>query len=149
MANVTLLPLQCFQVEVLGVTDGSSPEYFYMVEGLSSSLSMEAYRPGGSNRPYYMSNQVETTDLILRRPLVEGKTKISFWCEDVIHKQYFTPQRAYIVILSRDGGILAQWTVEDVYPKGIAIMPFCVQQQRQDVIGEVITIGYSRLVRTK
>ena len=149
MSEFNLVHLHFFQVEILGVTDGSSPEYFYKIEGLSSSLRMEAYTPGGANRPYYRSNSCETADLILTRPLVEGKTKITFWCEDAIDKQSFKLTRAHVLVLNKEAKILAQWTVEDVYPKGIAITPFAMHQQQQTAIGETITIGYARLVRVK
>ncbi|WP_339044007.1 phage tail protein [Cardinium endosymbiont of Tipula unca] len=149
MADFNLVHSYSFQVEVLGVTDGSSPEYFYRVEGLDSSLNMESYLPGGANRPYARSTACETTDLILTRPLVEGKTKITLWCEDAIDKLIFKLTQAHILILNKEAKILAQWTVEDVYPKGISITPFSLQGQSNAGIGETLTIGYSRLVRTK
>ncbi|CCM10238.1 phage tail protein [Candidatus Cardinium hertigii] len=149
MADFNLVHSHSFQVEVLGVTDGSSPEYFYRVEGLNNFLNMEAYLPGGANRPYYRSSACETTDLILTRPLVEGKTKMTLWCENAIDKGLFTLTQAHILILNKEAKILAQWKLEDVYPKGIAITPFQLNVQENTGIGETITIGYSRLVRTK
>lgn len=149
MLNSALIHLHFFQVEILGVTDGSSPEYFYSVEGLSHALEMEAYAPGGANRPYYRSKACKTSDIILTRPLVKGKTKITFWCEEAMDQQQFQLTQAHVLILNQEGDILAQWVVEDVYPKGIAITPFSVQMQQGNAIGENITLGYSRLVRTK
>jgi phage tail-like protein len=133
----------------LGVTDGSSPEYFYKVEGLHNTLKVEAYLPGGATRPYYRSYACETTDLILTRPLVEGKTKITVWCEDAIDRLVFKLTQAHILVLNQEASILAQWTIEDIYPKGIAITPLQLNSQSDFGIGESITIGYSRLVRTK
>lgn len=149
MADFNLVHAHSFQVEVLGVTDGSSPEYFYKVEGLSNALTMEAYQPGGSHRPYYRAIACDTTDLILTRPLIEGKTKITLWCEDAFDKGLFKLTQAHILMLSKKGKILAQWKIEDVYPKGIAITPFQVNGPTEVGVGETITIGYSRLVRTK
>ncbi|TSJ80975.1 MAG: phage tail protein [Candidatus Cardinium sp.] len=149
MADFNVVHAHSFQVEILGVTDGSSPEYFYKVEGLSNTLKMGAYLPGGSHRPYYRSNACETTDLVLARPLIEGKTKITLWCEDAIDKGLFKLTQAHILVLSKKGKILAQWKIEDVYPKGIAITPFQLNGRIDLGIGETITIGYSRLVRTK
>lgn len=149
MTDFNLVHSHSFQVEVLGVTDGSSPEYFYKVEGLNNFLNMEAYLPGGANRPYYRSSACETTDLILTRPLVEGKTKMTVWCEDAIDKGLFKLTQAHILVLNKEAKILAQWKIEDVYPKGIAITPFQLNAQMDAGIGETITIGYSRLVRTK
>ncbi|WP_419241495.1 phage tail protein [Cardinium endosymbiont of Nabis limbatus] len=149
MADFNVVHSHSFRVEVLGITDGSSPEYFYKVEGLNNSLSMEAYLPGGANRPYYRSNACDTTDLILTRPLVEGKTKITLWCEEAIDKGLFKLTQAHILVLNKEGKILAQWKIEDVYPKGIAITPFQLSGPTEFGVGETITIGYSRLVRTK
>lgn len=149
MVDFNLVHSHSFQVEVLGVTDGSSPEYFYKVEGLNNILKMEPYLPGGANRPYYRSSACETTDLILTRPLVEGKTKLTVWCEDAIDRGLFKLTQAHILVLNKEAKILAQWKLEDVYPKGIAITPFHLNAQTDLAIGETITIGYSRLVRTK
>ncbi|WP_243018235.1 MULTISPECIES: phage tail protein [Candidatus Cardinium] len=149
MADFTLVYSHSFQVEILGVTDGSSPEYFYKVEGLSAALKMEALLPGGSNRPYYKSNACEATDLILTRPLIEGKTKITIWCEEAIDKGLFKLTQAHVLILNKERKVLAQWTIEDVYPKAIAITPFELNRSTDPGVGETITIGYSRLVRTK
>ncbi|HLP34989.1 MAG TPA: phage tail protein [Amoebophilaceae bacterium] len=149
MPDFNLVHSHFFQVELLGVTDGSSPEYFHRVEGLRSSLNMEAYVPGGANKPFYTSNGCETTDIVLTRPLLEGKTKITLWCEDAIDKQIFKLTQACLLVLNREAKIIAQWTIEDVYPKGIAITPFYLQKEIDAGIGETITIGYSRLVRTK
>ncbi|MBX9890105.1 MAG: phage tail protein [Amoebophilaceae bacterium] len=149
MSDFNLVHLHFFQVEILGVTDGSSPEYFYKIEGLSSSLRMEAYTPGGSNRPSYLSNGCETADLILTRPLVEGKTKLSFWCENTIDKQVFDRKQVHVFVLNKENKILARWTLEEAYPKAIAISPFVLHQEQQTVIGETITIGYARLARVK
>ena len=149
MADFSLVHSHSFQVEILGVTNGSSPEYFYKVEGLSNSLKMEPYLPGGANRPYYRSDSCETTDFILTRPLVKGKTKITFWCEEAIDKGIFKLTQAHVLVLNKKGKILAQWTMEDVYPKGIAITPFELNDPGAFAVGETITIGCSRLVRTK
>lgn len=151
MADFNLVYSHSFQVEVLGITDGSSPEYFYKVEGLNHWLNMESYLPGGANRQISRSRSCETTDLVLTRPLVEGKTKITIWCEGAV--DMFDPSfkltQAHILILNREAKILAQWTIEDAYPKGIAITPFHIYSQADASIGETITIGYSRLARTK
>ncbi|CAH2559990.1 phage tail protein [Cardinium endosymbiont of Oedothorax gibbosus] len=149
MTGFNLVHSHSFQIEILGVTDGSSPEYFCKVEGLNNALKMEPYLPGGANRPYYRSNACETTDLILTRPLVEGKTKMTVWCEEAIDKGIFKLTQAHILVLNKEGKILAQWKIEDVYPKGIAITSFQLDGQADPAIGETITIGYSRLVRTK
>ena len=149
MVDFNLVYSHSFQVEILGVTDGSSPEYFYQVDGLNNSLNMESYLPGGSSRPYYRSNACETTDLVLTRPLVKGKTKITVWCEDAIDRLMFKLTQAHILILNKEANILAQWTIEDVYPKGVSITPFKLYGQSDFEIGETISIGYSRLVRTK
>ena len=149
MPDFNLVYSHSFQVEILGVTDGSSPEYFYRIEGLRSALNMQSYTPGGANKPYYRSNTCKTTDLILIRPLVEGKTKITIWCEDTIDTQVFKLTQAYILVLNQEAKILAQWTIEDVYPKEIAITPFYIQNKEDNGIRETITVGYSRLVRTK
>ncbi|MDD9139979.1 MAG: phage tail protein [Candidatus Cardinium sp.] len=149
MANVNLIYTCSFQVEILGITDGSSPEYFYSVEGLNHFLRVEPYLPGGTNRPYYRSEACETTDLVLIRPLVEGKTKITVWCEEALDRGNFKLTQAHILVLSREAKILAQWTIEDIYPKGIGITPFHSNNQVNNCVAETITIGYSRLARTK
>lgn len=149
MPDFNLVSSYSFQVEILGVTDGSSPEYFYKIEGLNHSLQGDLYLAGGSSKFYYKSNACATTDLILTRPLVEGKTKITAWCEEAIDKLTFKLTQAHILILSREGKILAQWTIEDAYPKGISITSFQLSGQLNNSVGETITIGYSRLVRTK
>ncbi|AXI24303.1 Tail tube protein Gp19 [Cardinium endosymbiont of Sogatella furcifera] len=149
MVDFNLVHTYSFQVEVQKVTDNSSREYFYKVEGLNNALRMEPYLPGGANRPYYRANACETTDLILTRPLVEGKTKITVWCEKAIDTGFFELTRAHIFVLSREGKILARWDIEDVYPKGIAITPFQLNGPTEFGVGETITLGYSRLVRAK
>lgn len=149
MAGFDLVHSHAFQVEVLGVTDGSSPEYFYRIEGLDSHVKTEDYLPGGATRMYARYTMSKTTDLVLTRPLVKGKTKITQWCEDAIDKLKCQLTQAHILVLDQKANILAQWTVEDVYPKGISITPFSIQDQSNTGIGETITIGYSRLVRTK
>lgn len=149
MPNFNLVHSHSFQIEVLGVTDSTSPEYFYKIQGLNNSLDMEPYLPSGANRPYYRANSCQTTDLILTRPLVEGKTKLTVWCEDAIDKGLFKLTQAHVLVLNKEGKILAQWNIEDVYPKGIALTSFELHHQSELGIGETITIGYSRLVRTK
>ncbi|MGI2298675.1 phage tail protein [Candidatus Cardinium hertigii] len=149
MAGFNLVHSYSFQVEILDVTDGSSPEYFYKVEGLNNFLNMEPYLPGGANRPYYRSIACETTDLVLTRPLVEGKTKMTLWCEDIIDTGRFDPKQVHILVLNKEAKILAHWKLEDAYPKAISITPFQLNTQTDPGIGETITIGYSRLVRTR
>lgn len=149
MLDFNLVHSHFFQIELLGITDGSSPEYFYRVEGLKSFLTMKSYVPGGANKPFYASNACETADLVLTRPLLAGKTKVTLWCEEAIDKQIFKLTQACLLVLNREAKIIAQWTVEDVYPKGIAITPFCIKNESYNSIGESITMGYSRLVRTK
>lgn len=150
MPEQNLIYPYSFQIEILGVTDGITPEYFCTIDGLKNWLNMEEYIPGGSTRPFYIPNYCQTEDLSLKRPLMEGKTKISTWCEEAISTLQFKLTQAHIVSLNRAGGIIAQWNIEDVYPKGITIMPLSLQSQPEDLqIGEVITIGYSKLVRTK
>ena len=38
MPELQLIYLHAFQVEILGVTNGGEPEYFYTVEGLKNAI---------------------------------------------------------------------------------------------------------------
>ena len=150
MPELQLIYLHAFQVEILGVTNGGEPEYFYTVEGLKKMITVEDYTPGGSILPFQKPNACISPDLVLKRPLMTGKTKISKWCEKALDTLDFELTQAYVIALNRESNIIAQWTIEDIYPKGIEIMPLSMNHEMEDIqIGERITIGYSKLMRTK
>ena len=136
-----------FQIEVLDITDGSSPENFYEVEGLSISLKTEKYMPGGYNKPFDIPISSQRGDLRFKRPLIEGKTKITQWCEEAVDKLTFKLTRVQILVLNKDAKVVAQWVAEDAYPKGIEITPIGIGSDT--LIGESITLSYSRLARVK
>ena len=61
-----------FKVEFEGISDGSSPEYFYAVDGLGISYRTEKYLPGGYSQPFeipvaYQADSAGIAQAVTRR----------------------------------------------------------------------------------
>jgi phage tail-like protein len=135
-----------FQVSLEGVSDENSPEYFYAIEGLGIMYQMERYYPGGYGRSYNMPVQYETDNLTLKRPLLQGKTNITQWCEKALDSGIFKPTIAHILILNHDKTVNNHWAVEQIYPVGIKLSSLNLESG-DPVVMEVITFSYARLNR--
>ncbi len=135
-----------FKVEFEGISDGSSPEYFYAVDGLGISYRTEKYLPGGYSQPFEIPVAYQADQLVLRRPLHEEKTKITQWCEEALDSGTFKPVAAQIFVLNRNGGIVTHWSIENVYPTGVKISSLSYTQGSR-VIEETITLVYAAIKR--
>ena len=135
-----------FQIMFDGVSDTSDPEYFYAVDGLGITYQMDRYVPGGHGRSYSMPQMYETDNLVLKRPVVQTKTKITTWCEKALDTSIFTPTIAHIFVLNKDRSIHTHWSAEQIYPIGLKISSLDLESGNPVVL-ETITLAYARLNR--
>ena len=135
-----------FQIKIENVSEDSSPEYFYAVEGLGLIYQTEQYLPGGYNQPFAIPTVYQTTNLILKRPLLVDKTEITKWCEETLDTGVFKPTVAHIFVLGRNEEVRVHWSAEGIYPLGFKLSSLDVEQGNS-VIVETITLAYSRLSR--
>lgn len=136
-----------FQVTLDGVSDNSD-EYFYAVDGLGIAYQTDKYLPGGYGNSYVMPTIYETRQLVLKRPLLQGKTSITKWCEEALDTGAFKPTTANIFILNQDKEINNHWAAEQAYPIGLKISSLDLETG-SPIVMETITLAYAILKRVQ
>lgn len=136
-----------FQVTLDGVSDDSD-EYFYAVDGLGITYQLDKYLPGGYGNSYAMPTTYETRQLVLKRPLIQGKTSITKWCEAALDGGVFKPTTANIFILNVEKDINNHWAAEQAYPIGLKISSLDLEPGNQ-IVMETITLSYISLKRVQ
>lgn len=136
-----------FQVTLDGVSDNSD-EYFYAVDGLGVTYQLDKYLPGGYGTSYTMPTTYETRQLVLKRPLVQGKTSITTWCEAALDTGVFKPATAHIFILNIDQEINSHWAAEQAYPIGLKLSSLDLETGNP-IVMESITLAYVSLKRVQ
>lgn len=135
-----------FQITLQDISNESTPEYFYSVEGLGITYQTERFLPGGYNKSYTVPMLYETDNLVFKRPLLQGKSNITKWCEQALDTNIFKPTTAHIFVLNKDQSINTHWAAEQIYPIGIKYSTLDLESG-SPVILEIITLAYSRLNR--
>jgi phage tail-like protein len=110
-----------FSVDVVGLGGTSRDNSFQEVSGIEVSRKIEEIDAGGDNDVVYkVPGKISYTNLILKRGLVDSKSKIWTWVDSILgeHLEYPIKKHNIMVTLLSPTKIepLVTWEFKDAYP---------------------------------
>ncbi len=118
---------------------------FQEVSGISKELNLEEVAAGGENRFKYRLPSVTTSkNLVLKRALVEKKSKLINWCIFSLDKGLaykINTKDVSVNLLNKEGEVSSSWLFHDAYPVKYAISD--LKSDENKIVLQTIELAYS------
>jgi phage tail-like protein len=118
---------------------------FQEVSGIAKELSVEEVVCGGENRFKYRLPTVSTgQNLVLKRALLSGGSKLIDWCSSSIDEglgNNIEPHDVSVSLLNANGTVCMMWTFHNAYPIKYSVSD--LKSQENGIVIESIELAYT------
>jgi len=118
---------------------------FQEVSGITREMSVEEVTCGGENRFKYRLPTVATgQNLVLKRALVPGGSKLIEWCSSSMDdglSNAITPHDVSVSLLDASGEVCSMWTFHNAYPVKYSVSD--LKSQDSGLVIESIELAYT------
>lgn len=138
-----------FKVEITDIAEVS----FMEVGGLTMETAVEELTEGGENRfSHRLPGRSKFGNLVLKRGMIAGDSKLADWVEDGIINHLYTPKTVSVSLLkpsSENNGaeVLRQWQFERAFPVKWVVSDF--KSTDNNIVIETFELSYQFFKRIK
>lgn len=138
-----------FKVEITDITEVS----FMEVGGLTMETAVEELTEGGENRfSHRLPGRSKFGNLVLKRGMIAGDSKLAGWVEDAIINHLYTPKTVSVSLLKPSSGnngpeVLRQWQFERAFPVKWVVSDF--KSTDNNIVIETFELSYQYFKRIK
>ncbi len=121
---------------------------FQSVSGLSVQIQTENIKEGGENRfEHVVPSRTKYSDLVLKRGLVYGNSKMLDWLKNAFENLIFEPMDMQVHMLNENHEALVTWDIFHAWPKNWKFDEFNAEQGK--VFIETLELSYNTFRMSK